>query len=123
MQIQDEDHLITSSDTGGIIKIWDIRSIRSYDRKTYDPEPQYSIPPPGKSGFYYGYNSLVLNSSKTHLYASCKDNRIYCFDLASYNEKALTSFSGNYLSNDLSMLNGIFFVFLRVLGLKYQKFI
>ena len=95
MQIQDENHIVTSSDTEGIIKIWDMR--RSYDRYKDDPQAKYLIQPPGKSGFYYGINSLVLNSSKTHLYASCKDNRIYCFDLASYNEKALTSFSGNFL--------------------------
>ena len=91
IQVQDEHHLISASDTDGIIKIWDLR--KSYDNhyKT-DPKAKYIIPAP--SEFYHGYTSLILNSTKTHLYASCIDNHIYCFDLASYGEKSLTSFTG-----------------------------
>ena len=86
-----ERFLVSVSDTDGLIKVWDLR--RSYDRFKMSPKSQYVIPYPGKSALH-GYTSLVFNSSKSHLYASCKDNHIYLFDLASYNEKSIRTFEG-----------------------------
>ena len=91
IQFQDQNHLISSSDTDGLIKVWDLR--RSYSFYKGPPQAKFVIPYPGKSNFQ-GYTSLALNSSKTHLYASCKDHHIYQFDLASYDEKAQRAFSG-----------------------------
>ncbi len=91
IQYQDENHLVSSSDTDGIIKVWDLR--RSFDRYKGNPQAQYSLPYPGKSALH-GYSSMVMNSTRTHLYAACKDHHIYTFDLATYNEKSLRSFSG-----------------------------
>lgn len=91
VQFQDQQTLVSSSDTDGIIKIWDLRM--SYDRYSGDPQPKHKIPFPGKSSLR-GYTSLLLNAARTNLYASCKDNHIYKFDLAGYNEKVLNAFSG-----------------------------
>ena len=93
IQIQDESTLVSSSDSDGLLKIWDLRG-KSYDRFKNDPIAKFTIPSPGRKGFNYGYTSLALTSSKSHLYACSKDNHIYCFDLASYNEKPLRSFTG-----------------------------
>jgi denticleless len=91
IQFQDEHRLVSSSDTDGLLKVWDFR--RSYDRYKGEPQAQHYIPYPGKSALH-GYTSLVLNSSMTHVYASCKDNQIYLFDLASYSDKPVTSYGG-----------------------------
>ncbi len=91
VQFQDEHTLVSASDTDGLIKVWDLR--RSYDLFKGNPIPKFTIPYPGNSSLH-GYSSLVLNSAKTHVYASCKDNHIYLFDLASYSEKPLAAYSG-----------------------------
>ena len=96
LQFQDSNHLISSSDADGLIKVWDIRRSYSYFKGT--PQAKFVIPYPGQSNFQ-GYTSLVLNSSKTHLYASCKDHNIYQFDLASYEEKAQRAFTGKSIYN------------------------
>ena len=57
------------------------------------PQSKYALPYPGKMAAH-GYSSLTMNSTKTHLYASCKDNHIYQFDMASYSEKVVRSFRG-----------------------------
>lgn len=91
IQFQDSNHLVSSSDTDGLIKVWDLR--RSYDRYTGNPHAEHVLPYPGESNLK-GYTSLVMNSSKTHLYASCKDHHIYLFNLATYEEKSVRSFRG-----------------------------
>ena len=74
-----------------LTQVWDLR--KSYSLYKGDPQSKYVIPYPGKSALN-GYSSLVMNSTKTHLYASCKDNHIYQFDMASYNEKVARTFKG-----------------------------
>lgn len=91
IKFQDDHHIVSSSDTDGILKVWDLR--RSYDRFKGEPQANHCIPYPGKSALH-GYSSLVMNSAKTCIYASCKDNQIYAFDLASYSEKPLATYGG-----------------------------
>ena len=50
-------------------QIWDLR--RSYDLYSGIPKPKYSIPYAGNYALN-GYSSLLLDSSKTKLYAGCK---------------------------------------------------
>ena len=91
IQFQDAHTLISSSDSDGIIKVWDLR--KSYDRYSSQPMAKYQLAYPGKSALK-GYSSLALNSAKTVLYASCKDHTIYKFDIAGYNEKPIATYNG-----------------------------
>jgi denticleless len=91
IQFQDPFTLISSSDSDGIIKVWDMR--KSYDRYSRQPQPKYQFAYPGKSALK-GYSALVLNSTKTQLFASCKDHTIYKFDVAGYSEKPVAMYTG-----------------------------
>lgn len=91
IQFQDTNTLISSSDSDGIIKVWDLR--KSYDRYNSQPMAKYQFNYPGKSALK-GYTSLAINSSKTQLFASCKDHTIYKFDIAGYREKPTASYTG-----------------------------
>ena len=91
IQFQDPYTLISSSDSDGIIKVWDMRN--SYDRYSRNPQPKYHFDYPGKSALK-GYSALVLNPTKTHLFASCKDHTVYKFDVASYADKPVAMYTG-----------------------------
>jgi denticleless len=91
IKFQDEHTLISSSDSDGIIKVWDMR--KSYDRYSRQPQPKYQFPYAGKSALK-GYTALALNSTKTQLFASCKDHAVYKFDAAGYSEKPLAAYTG-----------------------------
>ena len=91
IQFQDERKLVSVSDNDGLVKVWDLR--KSYDRFKGTPQPMHVIAYPGKSN-HRGYTSLAFNSSKSHIYASCRDNHIYCYDLASYSDHPLRSYGG-----------------------------
>ena len=52
-----------------MFQVWDLR--RSYDLYSGIPKPKFTIPYAGKYALN-GYSSLILDSSKTKLYASCK---------------------------------------------------
>ena len=91
IQFQDGQTLISSSDSDGILKVWDLR--KSYDRYSRHPQPKHQFLYPGKSALK-GYSALILNHSKTQLYASCKDHTIYKFDVAAYCEKPIAAYTG-----------------------------
>ena len=91
IQFQDTNTLISSSDSDGIIKVWDMR--KSYDRYSGQPVPKYQFRYPGKSALK-GYSSLILNSAKSHLFACCKDHHIYKFDIAGHSDKPLATYFG-----------------------------
>lgn len=93
MQFQDDNTLISASDLDGIIKIWDLR--RSYDLYSGRPKPKCVIPYAGQCTLN-GYSGLLLDSSRTKLYASCKDHSIYLFDVGQcQNKSALKTFVGH----------------------------
>ena len=91
IQFQDGHTLISSSDSDGIIKVWDLR--KSYDRYSRHPQPKHQFLYPGKSALK-GYSALVLNHSKTQLFASCKDHTIYKFDVAANGDKPIAAYTG-----------------------------
>ena len=96
IQFQDEHKIVSVSDNDGLLKVWDLR--KSYDRFKGAPQPLHCIAYPGKSN-HRGYTSLAMNSSRSHVYASCRDHFIYCFDLASYSAQPVRSYGG-YINDD-----------------------
>ena len=54
-------------------QIWDLR--RSYDLYSGRPKPKFLIPYAGQCALN-GYSALLLDSSRTKLYASCKGTYI-----------------------------------------------
>ncbi|KAF4519783.1 hypothetical protein B566_EDAN009033 [Ephemera danica] len=78
--LKDENYLISGGFTDGLIKVWDLR--RTYmATAARQPAPVYCLPVGAT------VTSLVLQSGGSKLYASCKNNAIYCFDAINFNEK------------------------------------
>ncbi|XP_064622324.1 denticleless protein homolog A-like [Lineus longissimus] len=90
---QDEYNLISSGATDGIIKVWDIRKLAG-NSKT-DPMPKFSFPYAGNSIRMHGFSSLVLDESKSRLFASCTDDTIYQFNTANYSPKPEACYKGH----------------------------
>lgn len=59
--------------------MWDLR--KNYTVYKREPLPKHSIPYCGSST-RNGYTNLIVDESRTRLYASCMDNVIYCFNVA-----------------------------------------
>ncbi|XP_031341066.1 protein lethal(2)denticleless-like [Photinus pyralis] len=84
--------LISCGAGDGVIKVWDIR--KTYYSLDKIPTPKYSLPYSGDT-LRYGYSNLLMNSNGTKLYASCLDNAIYVYNLATYNPKPVMKYVGH----------------------------
>ncbi|KAJ1519739.1 hypothetical protein ONE63_004995 [Megalurothrips usitatus] len=89
---QDNHSLISCSAGDGKIKVWDIR--KSYSTYRREPQPKYSMSTPNGSG-RSGFTCLALDGSGFKLYASCMDNTIYCYNVATYEEQPVGMFKGH----------------------------
>ena len=96
---QDTFSLVSCGAGDGKIKVWDIR--KSYSTYRREPQPQYSMSTPNGSG-RSGFTCLALDPGGLKLYASCMDNAIYCYNVATYEEQPVGVFKGHK--------NGTFYV-------------
>lgn len=67
-----------------MIKIWDLR--KHYSAYKRDPIPQTVLQYAGKTS-KNGFTNLLLDPTHVRLYASCMDNTIYCYNVASYEKE------------------------------------
>lgn len=67
-----------------IIKVWDLR--KNYSAYRGDPLAKHKLLYPGKTT-KNGFTCMELDPGKMKLYASCMDNNIYCYNIATYEEK------------------------------------
>lgn len=64
-----------------LIKVWDLR--KNYSAYKREPLPCHTLPYAGRTS-QNGFTNLVLDPGKLMLYASCMDNVIYCYNVATY---------------------------------------
>ncbi|KAK3923285.1 Protein lethal(2)denticleless [Frankliniella fusca] len=96
---QDSHSLISCGAGDGKIKVWDVRKCYSTYRR--EPQPKYSMSTPNGSG-RSGFTCLALDPGGLKLFASCMDNTIYCYNIATYEEQPITLYKGHK--------NGTFYV-------------
>ncbi|KPJ06822.1 hypothetical protein RR48_11321 [Papilio machaon] len=89
---QDDLTLLSCGECDGNIKVWDLR--KNYNIYKREPLPKHSIPYCGNSA-KNGYTNLVIDESRVRLYASCMDNVIYCFNVATYSAVPEQRYSGH----------------------------
>uniref|UniRef100_A0A336MRL7 CSON006081 protein n=1 Tax=Culicoides sonorensis TaxID=179676 RepID=A0A336MRL7_CULSO len=88
---QDDNTLISCGAGDGVIKVWDMR--RNYSQYKKEPTPKYSLPYMGTSTFM-GFTNLLIDESGCKLYASCMDNTIYCYNIATYSGPLIQKYVG-----------------------------
>ncbi|KPJ05534.1 hypothetical protein RR46_02150 [Papilio xuthus] len=89
---QDELTLLSCGECDGNIKVWDLR--KNYNIYKREPLPKHSIPYCGNSA-KNGYTNLVIDEARVRLYASCMDNVIYCFNVATYSAVPEQRYTGH----------------------------
>ncbi|OTB06176.1 hypothetical protein M426DRAFT_319244 [Hypoxylon sp. CI-4A] len=74
--------LLTTCEADASIKLWDIRSIYSSNKKV--PTPLSVVAPPSSHQQWrpFGITSLALSTDTSRLYALCKDNTVYAYSTA-----------------------------------------
>ncbi|XP_023723106.1 protein lethal(2)denticleless [Cryptotermes secundus] len=92
---QDEDRLISCGAGDGLIKVWDLR--KNYSAYKREPLPCHTLPYHGRTS-QNGFTNLVLDPGKLKLYASCMDNVIYCYNVATYETTPIATFIGHQSS-------------------------
>nr|CDS33759.1 denticleless protein [Hymenolepis microstoma] len=85
--------LVTAGSTDGVIKIWDIRKFGPL--KKNPPQPLVSLPYKGISKKQCGYSDLIVDSIRSHLFASCMDHIIYKYDLNSTSTRPVMLYTGH----------------------------
>ncbi|CAE1281182.1 DTL [Acanthosepion pharaonis] len=86
------DHLIVSAGAvNNHIKVWDLRKCSSLQ---LNPTPVQTFSSFQNAVRNHGITNLVFDSSYTKLFASCKDNKIYQYDFASYSPRPVKIFQG-----------------------------
>ncbi|XP_059168656.1 denticleless protein homolog A-like [Physella acuta] len=90
---QNENYVISSGAVDGCLKIWDIR--KNYRNKIPGAVPVHVFNYPGTNSRKHGYSSLVQDSRGLRLFASCTDDVIYQYDLASYNPVPVNTWKGH----------------------------
>ncbi|XP_063958140.1 denticleless protein homolog isoform X2 [Lytechinus pictus] len=77
---QKEDILLSAGSADGIVKVWDVRKLKTSGSST--PTPSHQFPYRGTSNRKRGYSSLSLTSTRTRVFASCTDSVVYEYDLS-----------------------------------------
>ncbi|KAK2183973.1 hypothetical protein NP493_288g01025 [Ridgeia piscesae] len=90
---QDDHTLLSAGSVDGSIKMWDLR--RTHSTKKSELVPKYSFDYAGTSVRTHGFSSLLLDASRTRLFASCIDNVIYQFDCAALKPKPVSCYRGH----------------------------
>ena len=98
---REKHQLISASSVDGAVKIWDTRKTYTNNK---NPLAWHTFPFPGTSAgahvrcFSYpgrGFASLILDYSKTRLFANCMDNTIYQYDCAAFQQKPVAAYRGH----------------------------
>ncbi|XP_072030952.1 denticleless protein homolog [Amphiura filiformis] len=89
----DEFSLISAGATESTIKVWDMRTI--YKKSSRKPVPKYEYPYCGTSTRNIGFSSLILNSGRSCVYASCTDDVIYAFNCLGVNRYPVACYMGH----------------------------
>lgn len=90
---QDDNTIITTGSTDRAIKVWDIR--KTYSVMKSDAMPKHTFQYSGSSMRMHGFSSLLLDTSRTRLFASCIDNTIYQYDAAALSKDPVACFRGH----------------------------
>ncbi|XP_789660.4 denticleless protein homolog [Strongylocentrotus purpuratus] len=77
---QKEDVLLSAGSADGIVKVWDIRKLKSSGSSS--PTPSHQFPYSGTSNRKRGFSSLALTSTRTRLFASRTDSVVNEYDLS-----------------------------------------
>lgn len=91
LAFQDDYTLISCGPGDGIIKVWDLR--RTYSTLKKDPMPKHSIMYAGKSTFK-GFTNIIVDEYATKLYANCMDNKIYSYNINTYDSRPVMVYEG-----------------------------
>nr|XP_002736642.1 PREDICTED: denticleless protein homolog [Saccoglossus kowalevskii] len=97
---QDENTLISAGAMDGSIKMWDLR--KNYKRMNKEPMPKHVFPYAGSSARKRGFSNLLLNSTRSCVFASCTDDIIYQYDCAGLCTSPVARYTGH--------LNSTFYV-------------
>ncbi|XP_067010099.1 protein lethal(2)denticleless isoform X2 [Anabrus simplex] len=89
---QDQNSLISCGAGDGLIKVWDLR--KNYCVYKRESTPQYALQYPGNMT-KNGFTNLVLDPCGVRLYANCMDNVIYCYNVATYENEPIASYTGH----------------------------
>ncbi|XP_071455108.1 protein lethal(2)denticleless [Hetaerina americana] len=92
MTFQDEHTLITCGAMDGIIKVWDLR--KNYSIYKRMPQPKFRLPEKGQ-GSMNGFTSLIMDPSKTRLFANCLDSNIYVFNATTFDSMPVGVYCGH----------------------------
>jgi WD40 repeat protein len=84
-----------------LIKVWDLR--KNYSAYKREPLPCHTLPYPGRTS-QNGFTNLVLDPGKLKLYASCMDNVIYCYNVATYETTPSELYNRSYYTWALGIL-------------------
>ncbi|KAJ8676709.1 hypothetical protein QAD02_012496 [Eretmocerus hayati] len=95
LAFQDDYTLLSCSTGDGLIKVWDLR--KNYTTYKKDAMPKTTLVYGGKSN-NNGFTSLSVCPAGIILYASCMDNTIYAYNIASHYPKPIAEYYGNEIS-------------------------
>lgn len=90
---QTDMNLFSAGTLDGCIKEWDLR--KNFSISNSDAVPKVTITYPGMSKRRLGYSNLVFDSSYSQLFANCRDDVIYQFDVINNNSKPVHSYKGH----------------------------
>ncbi|RUS77475.1 hypothetical protein EGW08_014781 [Elysia chlorotica] len=90
---QNENFIISAGAVDGCLKVWDIR--KTYKVKPAGATPLHVFSYSGSNLRRHGYTSLVLDSRRMRLFASCTDDVIYEYNMASYDSNPVQSWRGH----------------------------
>ncbi|GFS08921.1 denticleless protein homolog [Elysia marginata] len=90
---QNENYIISAGAVDGCLKVWDTR--KTYKVKLTGASPVHVFSYSGSNLRRHGYTSLVLDSRRLRLFASCTDDAIYEYNLASYDPNPVQSWRGH----------------------------
>lgn len=93
---QDDQTLISCGAGDGLIKVWDMR--RNYSSYKREPTPKHCLSYAGTSTLK-GFTNMLIDSTGLRLYASCMDNNIYCYNIGTYGEPLLKTYTGAKISS------------------------
>jgi denticleless len=106
-------NLFTAGASETVIKLWDVRKLRSISAKPLigrhansDPTPVTTLSSTGNKSFSvaHGFSSLSMDS-KSRIYAACSDHRVYAFDTKKTNDELVATFSANsYRTNNFTRI-------------------
>ncbi|XP_022328805.2 denticleless protein homolog [Crassostrea virginica] len=90
---QSDTNLFSAGTIDGCIKEWDLR--RNFSISSSDALPKVTFTYPGLSKRRLGYSNLAFDSSYTQLFANCRDDVIYQYNVINYSSKPVHCYKGH----------------------------